>query len=129
MTDTHTPSAETPAAAQSETTDVQLPRFIVGVLRYEDFLKAIQLSGVRANERITHYQAIMKNCKELLDAAQTYDFMSIVPDFDGTEEMDRAGARLAAELHNQSVPEEVRAIYWDLYSGDVGRYIDPGVGQ
>ena len=109
-----TPATELPA-------DKELPRFLLAVRHYEQFLetKAKELGNLDANTRAGRINELMAACGGISRAAQEYDFAISTPSLAGTPAETIAGQILAAKLAEPGVPPEVKTMYEELYGDDL----------
>jgi len=97
------------------------PRFLVATDQYEQFLHGVTVEGDN-DQRFAYFYEIMTACGGLRAAAQTYDFVSTIPSLADTEAVATNARRLATELSRPDIPDEVKAIYQDLYGEDLQQY-------
>ena len=110
-------------AAQPEVAATkEVPRFIIASQRYEQFLISKAEEGGDPNERIHYFADVMAACGGLIGVSQTYEFISTHPDLAGSPGVDIAGQDLASALAQPGIPDEVRAIYMDLYGEGLSQY-------
>ena len=95
-----------------------LPRFLVAVGRYEEYLQSLVFEG-DAMQRYQQFADLIKASNGLMAAAQTYDFTLSYPGLEGTQAVVVAGQNLGGKLSDPSIPAEVRSIYTELYSEDL----------
>ena len=119
----HPSPKETPAIESS--TDKELPRFLLAVQRYEQFLetKAKELGSLDANARAGRINELMAACGGISRAAQDYDFAISSPSLAGTSAEAIAGQSLASKLAEPGVPPEVKAMYEELYGDDLRKHL------
>lgn len=102
----------------------ELPRFLVATDRYEQFLHGLTVEG-DGDQRFAYFDELMTACSGLTEIAQMYDFVRATPSLADTEVVAANGRLLVAELSRPDIPDEVKAIYQDLYGEDLRQYITP----
>lgn len=119
----HPSPKETPATELSA--EKELPRFLLAVKRYEQFLetKAKELGSLDANTRAGRIHELMTACGGISRTAQEYDFAINSPSLAGTSAETIAAQSLAAKLAEPGVPPEVKAMYEELYGDDLRKHL------